>query len=91
MRISRAACAVLLSVSICGCASDSNRESVNTDPENTNRFKAENYLNVSLVTDTRTGVQYVYVNGMKGGGVTVLVDADGRPLLADGMEGGGDE
>ena len=98
MRISRAVCAILLSVSICGCASCSsrksvspdhelnNRESVLPDPENARRFKAESGLSVSLVTDARTGVQYVYVNEAHGGGLAVLVDADGRPILADGKE-----
>ena len=31
--------------------------------------------------DTQTGVQYFYHGGGYGGGMTVLVDAEGKPLL----------
>lgn len=31
--------------------------------------------------DTRTGVQYLYHYAGNAGGLTVLVDADGKPLL----------
>ncbi|GAD16494.1 DUF6440 family protein [Lentilactobacillus otakiensis] len=39
---------------------------------------------VSIITDTKTGVQYLSIGGggvSTGGGVTVLVGADGKPLL----------
>lgn len=35
---------------------------------------------VSILTDQTTGVQYLLANGS---GVTVLVDKNGKPLLAD--------
>ena len=42
---------------------------------------------VAIVTDTRTGVQYLAWNCGYGGGICVLVDADGKPMLAgDGKE-----
>ena len=31
--------------------------------------------------DTQTGVQYLYHSSGNSGGLTVLVDADGKPLL----------
>ena len=31
--------------------------------------------------DTQTGVQYLYHSSVNSGGLTVLVDADGKPLL----------
>ncbi len=31
--------------------------------------------------DTQTGVQYLYHTAANSGGLTVLVDAEGRPLL----------
>lgn len=34
-----------------------------------------------IITDTKTGVQYLYVSEGYSGGLTVLVDRDGRPLL----------
>ena len=35
----------------------------------------------SVVMDRMTGVQYLYANWGHGGGMTVLVDRDGKPLL----------
>ena len=37
-----------------------------------------------IIIDTKTGVQYLYVRSGYGGGLTVLVDKDGKPLLAPG-------
>ena len=37
-----------------------------------------------IVIDTNTGVQYLYLQSGYGGGLTVLVDKDGKPLLAPG-------
>ena len=36
-----------------------------------------------IITDTKTGVQYLFVNWGNGGGLTVLVDKDGKPLIRD--------
>ena len=34
-----------------------------------------------IIVDTETGVQYLYVYSGYGGGVTPLLDRDGKPLL----------
>ncbi len=34
-----------------------------------------------IITDTKTGVQYLYYFEGYGGGLTVLVDREGRPLI----------
>jgi hypothetical protein len=34
-----------------------------------------------IITDTETGVQYLFVNWGSAGGLTLLVDRDGKPLL----------
>lgn len=34
-----------------------------------------------IITDTKTGVQYLFVNWTEAGGLTVLVDKDGKPLV----------
>lgn len=34
-----------------------------------------------IITDTQTGVQYLMAHWTNIGGITVLVDADGKPLL----------
>ncbi|MCJ2162545.1 DUF6440 family protein [Lentilactobacillus kefiri] len=44
---------------------------------------------VSIITDTETGVQYLSIGGggvSTGGGVTVLVDKDGKPLLNEDIK-----
>ena len=53
--------------------------------ENPNRFRIESggtSIGVALVTDRETGVQYLM--NMNSGGVTVLLDKDGKPYLANG-------
>lgn len=38
-----------------------------------------------IYVDLTTGVQYIYLNtGPRRGGLTVIVDADGKPILYDG-------
>lgn len=40
-----------------------------------------------IITDNETGVQYLFVSdGYGQGGLTVLVDADGKPLTAKGAD-----
>ena len=41
---------------------------------------------VVVIIDEKTGVQYLFVKYSYGAGLTILVDADGKPLL---YEGGG--
>ena len=36
---------------------------------------------VKIITDTETGVQYLFANAGYAGGLTVLVDKDGKPLV----------
>ena len=61
-----------------GC---SNTTNVMQKESNAGRFKCE-YGHVYLVTDTKTGVQYLVWDEYYKGGVCVLVDRDGKPLLA---------
>ena len=34
-----------------------------------------------IIVDTETGVQYLFVNWWNAGGLTLLVDRDGKPIL----------
>jgi hypothetical protein len=34
-----------------------------------------------IITDTKTGVQYLFANWGTAGGLTLLVDKDGKPLI----------
>jgi hypothetical protein len=36
---------------------------------------------ISVLCDTKTGVQYLYVANGFGGGLTVLVDKEGKPVI----------
>lgn len=74
----KAAVAVLLALGLFGC---DNTTYVSQTADNAGRFHAEGGT-VYMITDTRTDVQYLAWNNGYGGGVCVLVDADGKPLLA---------
>ena len=43
---------------------------------------SETLGSISIYVDRETGVQYLCVSGPVGSGVTVLVDQEGKPLLA---------
>lgn len=82
---------VLIIGSFTGCAPD--RIEATTDsgrPLGHDRFQAikgaqyVDYFDEVVYVDTETGVQYLYVIGYSKGGLTVLVDSDGKPLIADG-------
>lgn len=47
------------------------------------RFLFEGYGNAHVITDSHTGVQYMFYYNARGGGITVLVDADGKPLTQE--------
>ena len=48
------------------------------------RFLHEGYGTAHVITDTHTGVQYMYYYyNSRGGGITVLVDANGMPLIQE--------
>lgn len=47
------------------------------------RFLLEGYCTAHVITDTHTGVQYMYYYNARGGGITVLVDANGMPLIQE--------
>ena len=51
--------------------------------EEEGRFLSDGYGTAHVITDTHTGVQYMYYYNARGGGITVLVDADGKPLIQE--------
>ena len=75
----KAAIAALLALGLSGC---NNTTRVSQIAENAGRFHTEAGT-VYMITDTRTNVQYLaWSYHDYGAGVCVLVDADGKPLLA---------
>lgn len=47
-------------------------------------FYADSYAHI--LVDRETGVMYFVLDVYKGGGVTVMVDAGGKPLIWEGAE-----
>lgn len=76
---------VFMLLALCGCSSNSNA----TNDEN-NRFvkisDTELNINTDLIVfyDKETKIQYVYANGLYAGGLTILLNSDGTPLLYEG-------
>lgn len=80
-------CCLLLSFSLVGCGEPSSDESTTRliDDRDSDRFLSiyigcEDYIFV----DIETRVQYLFVKDYSGGGLTVMVDADGKPILYEG-------
>lgn len=47
-----------------------------------NKTEGASLSDTRIITDTETGVQYLFVTmGGYAGGLTLLVDAEGKPLL----------
>lgn len=71
-----------LIVMLCSCSAESEPEA-----EQSGRFvytSTDNQIQLwptYIVTDTQTGVQYLYIYRSGGSGFTVLLDSDGKPLL----------
>ena len=78
----KAAVAALLALGLFGC---NNTTHVSQTDDNAGRFHTEAGF-VYVVTDTETDVQYLAWRDGRGGGICVLVDADGKPLLAGDAE-----
>lgn len=74
----KAIAATMLALALCGCGNSTYKL---PDAENRGRFKCE-LGNAHIVTDTRTHVQYLVWSDSEKGGICVLVDADGKPMLA---------
>lgn len=66
---------VLLSVSMCGCQK--------AEAGNRRLWILDSCAMYGIYVDNLTGVQYLKTNQ---GGVCVMVDADGRPLIWEGAE-----
>lgn len=84
-----AACALVLCMTGCGSrpSSEMSEEAQATD----GRFLSD-YPGCYVVTDTETGVQYLFAKGSGGyagyGGLTALLNPDGTPVVADGYDDG---
>lgn len=83
--------AIILSIMICcftfvGC---SRKNEVIKTTELDRRFKIINDTNdglgyCNIIVDTETGVMYLFRGAGYRGGLTVMVDANGKPLIYEG-------
>ena len=46
------------------------------------RVHSENMGSEQIVVDTKTGVNYLFVQSGYAGGLTVLLDRDGKPVIS---------
>ena len=74
-----------------GCASHIEAETETGTPLGHSRFyvyegKGPGFDNEIILVDSETGVQYLYVSTIYRAGLTVLVDRDGKPLIAEGYK-----
>ena len=46
------------------------------------RIHSENMGSEQIVVDTKTGVNYLFVQSGYAGGLTVLLDRDGKPVIS---------
>lgn len=80
---------IILCFSICGCA-DSKLEAhaPNGKALGHERFRIVegDYNSQAVLVDIETGVEYLWVNEYSRAGLTVLVDYEGKPLIAPGFK-----
>lgn len=78
---------MLIAVLATGCAKAETAQS-KREPEPASRFQQIEYMGIwEVVADRETGVMYaVSRDAYNGGTFTLLVDADGDPLIWEGAE-----
>ena len=69
---------------LCSCAESSYVHS--EEPQVAIGRFISDYPSCYIITDSETGVQYIYCKASYSGGMTLLVNADGTPYIADGYE-----
>lgn len=79
---------VMLCFSICGCASPLEAHTSAGKSLGHERFKIieGDYNSQAILVDTETGVEYLWISEYSRAGLTILVDHDGKPLIAPGFK-----
>lgn len=79
---------VLIIGSLTGCVEHIEATTETGEPLGYNRFQVVegDYGCEAIVLDTETGVQYLWQHYGNAGGLTVLLDHDGKPLIAEGFK-----
>ena len=92
MRFKRTITIAAIVVALCGCTcgiAGCSERAAAQDEENEEQYRlvvsdqSNNALftSMSIITDTETGCQYLVVYRSEAAGLTLLVDADGKPML----------
>lgn len=77
------AAVIMMAVSLSGCTSNPNEVEVGASE----RFERVYYQSddipgyIHVYVDTETGVMYLFVKDGYGGGLTVMVDENGKPMI----------
>lgn len=80
---------IVLCFNICGCAgSKLEAHASNGKALGHERFRIVegDYNSQAVLVDTETGVEYLWISEHPGAGLTVLVDHEGKPLIAPGFK-----
>ena len=82
----RIAMVMFIMLLVAGCAKVEKANSQKKKPDNISRFVEVEYASLwEVVADRETGVMYAVSNGAYNHGTfTLLVDADGKPLIYKG-------
>lgn len=70
-----------LAITLAGCSS---RGSKNEDDTGGRFIKVHGDLKNTILVDSETGVMYFWHYGVYSGGLTVMVDKNGQPLIWEG-------
>lgn len=79
---------ITLCFSIYGCAGPLEAHTSKGEALGHERFKIiEGDISYqAILVDTETGVEYLWISEYSRGGLTVIVDPDGKPLIAPGFK-----
>lgn len=80
---------IVFCLSLCGCAEPLQAHTPSGKDLGRDRFHIieGSYDNQAILVDIETGVEYLWVHpGVYSGGITVLVDYNGQPLIAPGFK-----
>ena len=71
----------LLLIMITGCSNIKERDENIVLDDRFEIIKREHYDSFKIIRDNDTGVLYLYIHEGYSGGLTVIVDSDGLPLM----------
>lgn len=76
---------LVLAISLSGCSGRNSNIESNAEYENNGRFrKVYSGFSNGIYVDSETNVMYFWHSGGYSGGLTVMVDENGKPLIWEG-------